>query len=272
MTLKSTAKDVAERFGVTDQARDAYRKISAAKNIERRKRNARWLERGAPDGLPTPPEALIYYVAGHNDYELFWIDGDAHARNIRDTFAAYDVELAEQGAIFDWGCGCGRVLRHWAGLGGPAISGSDYNPELVSWCDANLPFADVRLNQLDPPLPFETDTFDALYAISVFTHLDAVRQEVWLAEVARVLKPGGTAMLTVHGENATHLLIPADRAQFDAGELVVHAAKNAGANVCSAYHPTPYIEDVFGRHFDVLGIAPTPLRGSVQDAVMVRKR
>ena len=272
MNLKASAKDVAERLGVTDQARDAYHRIHELAGVELRKRNARFAERGAPDELPVPPKNLVYDVAGHIDSEQFWIDGAAHARNITSTFAAHGVVLAEQGTILDWGCGCGRVIRHWSEMSGPKICGSDYNPELVQWCQLNLPFADVRRNELDPPLPFEADTFDALFAISVLTHLDADRQTRWLAEVARVLKPGGTAMLTVHGDNAAHQLPPRDRTRYDAGELVVQATGNAGENVCSAYHPPAYVDAVFTRYFDVLDIVATPLRGSVQDAVMVRRR
>ena len=272
MNVKASVKNVAERLGVADQAREFYHRAHEFAGVELRKRNARFAERGAPDGLPIPPKNLIYDVAGHIDSEQFWIDGAAHARNITVTFAAYGVVLAEQSAILDWGCGCGRVIRHWSDLDGPKVYGSDYNPELVEWCQHNLPFADVRKNELDPPLPFEADTFDALFAISVLTHLDSDRQQTWLAEVARVLKPGGTAMLTVHGDNAAHQLPPRDRARYDAGVLVVQASKNAGENVCSAYHPPAYVTGEFSRYFDVLGTVATPLRGSVQDAVMVRRR
>ncbi len=41
-----------------------------------------------------------------------------------------------------------------------------------------------------------------VYSVSVFTHLDERGQFDWLAEVRRVLRPGGVALLTVHGEAA----------------------------------------------------------------------
>ena len=55
----------------------------------------------------------------------------------------------------DFGCGCGRVLRHWAGLEGPAIHGSDYYERLVGWCAANLPFVTASVNDLAPPLRYD---------------------------------------------------------------------------------------------------------------------
>ena len=40
----------------------------------------------------------------------------------------------KSGAVLDFGCGCGRVMRRWADVSGPAFFGSDYNPNLINWC------------------------------------------------------------------------------------------------------------------------------------------
>jgi hypothetical protein len=39
---------------------------------------------------------------------------------------------------------------------------------LVRWCRRNLPFADFGINHLDPPLPYEEEQFDLIYALSGF--------------------------------------------------------------------------------------------------------
>ena len=44
-------------------------------------------------------------------------------------------------------------------------------------------------------------TFDLIYAFSVFTHLAPAGQTFWIAELTRVLKPGGCLFLTTHGEH-----------------------------------------------------------------------
>ena len=54
----------------------------------------------------------------------------------------------------------------------------------------------------EPPLPFATESFDLVYSISVFSHLDEQLGDAWLAEVARVFVPGGVALLSVHGAHA----------------------------------------------------------------------
>jgi SAM-dependent methyltransferase len=41
-----------------------------------------------------------------------------------------------------------------------------------------------------------------VYAVSVFSHLDRGVAAMWLAELRRVLAPGGLALLSVHGRHA----------------------------------------------------------------------
>ncbi len=58
------------------------------------------------------------------------------------------------------------------------------------------------MSRSDPPLPFEDASLALVYSISVFSHLDEHHQDQWLGELRRVLKPGGVALLSVHGEYA----------------------------------------------------------------------
>jgi len=60
----------------------------------------------------------------------------------------------------------------------------------------------VKVNDVDPPLPFDEGCFDLVFASSVFTHLDPSAQREWLSEVRRVLKPGGLALLSIQGPMA----------------------------------------------------------------------
>ena len=51
-------------------------------------------------------------------------------------------------------------------------------------------------------LPFEDESFDLVYSVSVFSHLDEALGDQWLRELRRVLRAGGVALLTVHGRHA----------------------------------------------------------------------
>jgi len=57
-----------------------------------------------------------------------------------------------------------------------------------------------------PPLPYPAAHFDVIYCLSVFTHLDERMQDAWLAELDRILEPGGVLLLTVYSEAATGVL------------------------------------------------------------------
>ena len=56
-----------------------------------------------------------------------------------------------------------------------------------------------EVNESLPPLCYAPDSFDLVYPISVFTHLNEDHQFRWLAELQRVTKPNGYVLLTVRG-------------------------------------------------------------------------
>src|SRR5207253_7435957 len=50
-----------------------------------------------------------------------------------------------------------------------------------------------------PPTRYNNGIFDVVYAYSVFSHLSEDSHLAWAGEFARVLKPGGTVILTTQG-------------------------------------------------------------------------
>src|SRR3712207_8856820 len=62
-------------------------------------------------------------------------------------------------------------------------------------------FRSVRLNQAEPPAPYPDDRFELVYAISILTHLTEPAAHAWVADFARVLRPGGA--LIVRSEEHT---------------------------------------------------------------------
>ena len=180
------------------------------------------------------------------------------------------MPLDSIGSVLDFGCGCGRVTRYWEAFGG-AVAGSDVNGQAVDWCRDNLDFATFERNALAPPLRFDADSFDLAYALSVFTHLTAELQLAWRDELLRVLRPGGLLLLTTHGQSYRSKLDAGERAAFDRGELVVRWGDVPGTNLCSAYHPEPYLRDTFASGFTFLELEPEGARGNpTQDLVLLR--
>jgi SAM-dependent methyltransferase len=194
------------------------------------------------DGLPVPPRRLLLTVAGTPDPTWFIDSGRETAGGIRSALERRGVDIGQVEAMLDFGCGCGRVVRHWADLPHTRIVGSDYNARLVAWCRANLPFARFDQNALAPPLRYDDGQFDVVYALSVFTHLPEDLQQRWLRELARVLRPGGHLLLTLHGDRYLERLTADEQAAYGRGELVVRWAEVAGSNLCTAFHPRAYVE------------------------------
>lgn len=109
--------------------------------------------------------------------------------------------------ILDFGCGAGRTLRHFlteAEAG--EFWGADIDLTSIDWLQDNLcPPLNVVQSGVDPPLPFESESFDLAWAISVFTHLDGNSAD-WLLELHRILKPGGLLMASYMGEWNSELI------------------------------------------------------------------
>jgi len=214
---------------------------------------------GEDDGLPLPPARLRAQIGPlHADGSFFLRSGRRHAELIRDLLAEDGTPVDELGALLDWGCGCGRVLRHWHGLDSTRVHGCDIDRRMVGWCAENLPFAEVAVTQLDPPLPYADGSFDLVYAFSVFTHLAAELQHAWMAECRRVLAPGGYLLLSTLGEYYASLdrLTEPEREAFSRGDVVVLYERSAGTSLCSAYHPAAYVHDTLAAAFDVVAFRP----------------
>ena len=221
---------------------------------------------------PIPPADLIYLVAGHRNPQQFLDTGRTTNEAIRRLLQKHDLKVEQFGAILDFGCGVGRIMRHWRTTKGPALHGTDYNPALVDWCKSNLKFSEFRVNPLAGELPYEPETFDFIYAFSVFTHLSEPLQFFWINELRRVLKPGGYIWFTTHGENYVSALTPEELKRFRSGELVIREDKQSGSNFCAVFHPPSYVPEKLAQNFTIVDFVPGGEHSdSVHDVHLLRK-
>lgn len=94
--------------------------------------------------------------------------------------------------VLDVGCGTGVVALTAARLGAK-VTGLDLTPEPLDRARENSSLGDLRIDWHEgdaEELPFEDSAFDVV--LSQFGHMFAPRPDVALAEMLRVLKPGGT--------------------------------------------------------------------------------
>ena len=230
----------------------------------------------AKDGLPYPPPEMIQLVAGiaspYRYYQRFIAGGARLAERIGALMDGAGAPLESLGAVLDFGCGCGRVMRHWRDLRGPAMVGTDYNPYLIEWCRAHLPFASFEVNELEPPLRHPDGAFDLVYSYSVFTHLPEELQRPWIEELFRVTRPAGHVFVTLHGESRLAALNEEEQGRFAAGELVVVASGDSdwGTNSCNAYHPDAWVRDTLAAGLEVVAHLPADDQVS-QDSYLLQR-
>lgn len=120
----------------------------------------------------------------------WWIEGfteGADAEYEEQILPLAAAELAGYDSILDIGCGDGQISRMMSGLGATVIGIDPTWNQIRVAGKRSGGAAYVRATASE--IPFETASFDAAVACLVFEHIDALEQAI--AEVARVVKPGG---------------------------------------------------------------------------------
>lgn len=115
-------------------------------------------------------------------------------RTTRAVLARLDAQTGER--ILDVGCGTGLLLERLRRVAPDVrLAGVDPVPEMLALARRRLPAPAVDLREAAAErLPFGDGSFDAVVSASVFHY---IRQpEVALAEMGRVLRPGGRLVLT----------------------------------------------------------------------------
>ncbi len=144
-------------------------------------------------------------------------------------------------------------------------------------CKHNLGKIQWSVNGYQPPLPFKNCTFDLIYAISVFTHLDEKLQHDWLSELQRIAKPGAIVMLSVHGESFIKLLDLASQEEARSHGFIYITGTKGLLKLDglpdfyqSSYHTQKYINREWSAYFNISNYIQQGI-GSNQDVVLLRK-
>jgi 2-polyprenyl-6-hydroxyphenyl methylase/3-demethylubiquinone-9 3-methyltransferase len=102
------------------------------------------------------------------------------------------LEIDPKGiAVLDVGCGGGLLAEEFAALG-CRVTGVDPSSASLAAARAHAAESGLAIEYVEgtgEALPFEDRSFDVVYCCDVLEHVDDVRKT--LAEIARVLKPGG---------------------------------------------------------------------------------
>ena len=231
-----------------------------------------------------PPKELIAQTAALDEVELarqcncdvYLETGYFEVLRIFQILNHFSINPRTIGSVFELGCGTARLLRHFRCIEGVKLVGSDVNPEMVEWCQANLSGMEFYHNELSPPLNFAKDnSFDLMLASSVFTHIPLETQELWLAEMQRILRPGGIFICSVLGQFHASVLLNEKEIQSlnKKGSLTLTSddsqatySTKVGGSAWDVFQTRSEVIRVFGSYFQIVDYIP-----GVQDFLVLHK-
>jgi SAM-dependent methyltransferase len=110
--------------------------------------------------------------------------------------------LDRMSRVLDFGCGWGRFIRFFMKcIAAPNLFGVDVDPEMIGFCKiSGLPAQFATVPPLGPTA-FEAESFDLIYAYSVFSHLSESAHLAWLQEFSRLLRAGGLLVVTTQARH-----------------------------------------------------------------------
>lgn len=155
-----------------------------------------------PDKPSLPPDLYTedYFLHACEGYEEFAeTQGERLSRRLA---AAFEVAAVRPGMrVLDLGCGRGEIVRHCARLGADAF-GVDYAPVALKLAGQLLSEESEAKGRMGlarsdaKQLPFPDGVFDRVLIFDVVEHLFPWELDLCLAEVKRVLRqPGGAVII-----------------------------------------------------------------------------
>jgi SAM-dependent methyltransferase len=250
----------------------------------------------AGDRRPVPPLSIRGHVGAFFRPSAYVESGrvvlDDLERVLRDAGRA----LSSAHDVLDLACGPGRVSMHLLERYPNAqVTGCDVDPRSIDWAARHLERGAFVATSAQPPLPFDDSSFDLVFSYSLWTHLSEPAQLAWLAEVRRLLRPDGIAVLTTHGVGI-HAWMTGSRDAFVQSDSFMERLRAAGSPREHGFIFVPYqesalsgpglrgIEGEYGMSFqtpaytrerwsqqvEILDVVPDAV--AHQDAVLLRRR
>ncbi|MEP6675118.1 MAG: class I SAM-dependent methyltransferase [Ferruginibacter sp.] len=268
MKLKQSLSQFIRKMGIATLADKSYYYLQY---LLRYRRNSNFAKTH-PDFIFPP--AYFIYETYTLDYKDYLEDGKQTAGEIVELLKPF-INIQQPLQILDWGCGPARVVRHMPGLlaKGSKVFACDYNEQYVKWGNKNIPEVRFKKNELEPPVALPVECMDAVYGLSIFTHLSEKNHSLWIAELYRLLKPGGIMLITTQGEKFIHKLLPDELQEFEKGKLIVRNFEKEGHRMYSAFQPEKFMQELLSG-FKILKFIPGGDKESVhhmQDTWIAKK-
>ncbi len=146
-----------------------------------------------------PPNEIQHTVVGKTAQQSI-PDAYQFYSKVKQYATKLGQPLSQDSQILDFGCGWGRIIRFFLkDILADNLYGIDVNPKMVDVCLNTIRYGNYSIAQPIPPTSFPDESFDLIYAFSVFSHLGESVHIQWIKEFSRILKPGGILIATTRG-------------------------------------------------------------------------
>lgn len=132
--------------------------------------------------------------------------GTANPRNETDHLDRYrfSAEYVEGKRVLDVACGSGYGTHLLAERGAKEVCGVDISKEAIEYAKEKYVHEAVSFHSASAAeLPFQDDVFDVIVSFETIEHLPDDVRAAYLAEMQRVLAPGGVVIISTPNKEIT---------------------------------------------------------------------
>jgi len=161
---------------------------------------------------PVPPNSSMRKTTASGSILRYFTSGIQSYMPIAVLAEKYNLNLREGNLkILDFGCGVGRLLLHFTrNYPNNNYYACDIDDTSINFLNKNYSSVKSYTNNYKPPLDYPDSSFDLVYSLSIFSHLNIEDQSDWLKELARVVKKNGYLFLTTEGKHAVKFWLAED--------------------------------------------------------------
>ncbi|MEF2156377.1 class I SAM-dependent methyltransferase [Luteimonas sp. FXH3W] len=229
--------------------------------------------------LELPPPNLRFRVHKALDAASYTANGVSITNDIVKILESNRIDISNS-RILDFASGPGRVAGFLSQrFPNAKFFATDIDVEAISW--AQVRFNDeikFSSNEVLPPTHFDSQSFDLIYTVSLFTHLDEQLQFQWLKELQRILRPNGYLVATVHGELArstcTSSELEAIRTKgilFRTDRIGLLKLDGLPDFYQTTFHSENYVRNRWADYFEIVDYQVGGIQNH-QDAVVLKRR
>ena len=147
--------------------------------------------------LPATPDEDVQLMFTGSSGDTVMREGYIAYKLFRDLYTRYIGPIDQCTNILDFGCGWGRIIRFFMKDIEPSkLWGCDPVEKMIEICKEQNKWCNFDLINTRPPSPYADNTFGLIYSFSVFSHLSEEMSDNQLAELTRILRPGGMLVVT----------------------------------------------------------------------------